>query len=213
MQRKEYIYIVERPHEGAPLKHVRTNVKLEAPILEQLRVTLSLLGFATKDLNKSFAKDLSARVSTQEQIDAFNECPISGELFNFHIKKIKKQGYSKITGKKMRDLTNFLAKYGGYDQKGYKVQSKPRKNAKTGEQKPKPTHSTKTIAPEAVGTYLEKIQAFGSPFFARMFELKDMFYITEKLKKAKEQNTNLVVASVWYERLQIIYNYNPQTNE
>ena len=213
MQRKKYTITYEREHEGAPLKQVKTNVKLEAPILEQLRVTLSLLGFATKDLNKSFAKDLSARVSTQEQIDAFNECPISGDLFKFHIKKIEKQGYSKITAKKMRDLTNFLTKYGGYDQNNYKVQPKPRNNAKAGKQKPTPTHSTKTIAPEAVGAYLEKIQTFGNPFFARMFELKDMFYITEKLKKAKEQNTNLVVASVWYERLQIIYNYNPQTNE
>jgi hypothetical protein len=213
MQRKKYTITYEREHEGAPLKQVKTNVKLEAPILEQLRVTLSLLGFATKDLNKSFAKDLSARVSTQEQIDAFNECPIGGDLFNFHMKKIEKQGYSKITAKKMRDLTDYLAKYGGYSPNDYKVQPKPRNNAKAGKQKPTPTHSTKTIAPEAVGAYLEKIQTFGNPFFARMFELKDMFYITEKLKKAKEQNTNLVVASVWYERLQIIYNYNPQTNE
>jgi len=213
MKRKKYTITYEREHEGAPLKQVKTNVRLEAPILEQLRVALSLLGFATKDLNKSFAKDLSARVSTQEQIDAFNECPISGDLYNFHMRKIKENGYSKITAKKMRDLTDFLAKYGGYDQKDYKVQPKPRNNAKAGRNKPKPTHSTKTIAPEAVGAYLEKIQAVGSPFFARMFELKDMFYITEKLKKAKEQHTNLVVASVWYERLQIIYNYNPQPNE
>jgi len=210
MERKEYSYTVERerPSKDIRFKHVKTNVRLEVSTLEELRAVLGLYGFEPKNMNQSFAKNLSARGLNEKQHEVFNSCPIDTSLYNYHSRKIAKNGYSEVRGSKMKAINDFLLKYRDNTQAGHKL------HPKVSRRMPKCLTTTmKTIPKEAVASYYEKIQNFEGWFWAKIFGIKDIAHITEKLKIATAENTDLVVINLWYERLQIIYNYNPETNE